>query len=64
MRDDVVIELIASPAVRKAPVRSAPQTGHDPKNYLLSYWLHCPACGCEAYSQTPILSCPSCGRKP
>jgi hypothetical protein len=64
MKSSPIIEFIATPAARKSPatVRSGPHSGHDPDNYLLSYWLACPACGSEVYSQTPILSCPSCHR--
>lgn len=60
---DVVIELIASPAVRKlsASVRTVPQAGFDSDIGALPYFLYC-VCGSEIFSAKPITSCPCCHR--
>lgn len=61
---DVILEIVpTSQSGRKPPpaVRGAPRAGHDPGNYGLAYFLYC-ACGCEAYSATPMRTCPQCHR--
>jgi hypothetical protein len=54
----IVLELEVEPSVRNGP-----HSGCDSDNYALSYWLKCPACGCEGFSQVPFVSCPCCHKK-